>query len=144
MRAHRIGSLFLAAIGLLAGLMMLPLGLWDHGTPGAGLFPFLAAVMLAFTSLGSAVQDRGEAVEEIVDRGALRRYVIAITGFLIAIQVVGMLLATFLFVAAVLHWIEGKTLLRASVAGGGLALLSWILFDFLLGVPLPAGLLGIG
>jgi putative tricarboxylic transport membrane protein len=145
MTAHRISSLCLTTVGLLAGLMMVPLRLWEYGAPGAGLFPFVAGLMLFFTGLGSALQDRAEEIdEEPADRGRLLRYSVAIAGFLIAIPVAGLLAATFSFVAGVLHWIEGKTLLGASVAGAGLAFLSWLLFDLLLGVPLPTGLLGIG
>lgn len=101
--------------------------------------------MVVLSGLGSALQKRVEEIEEEpADRSHILRYTVAIAGFVVAIPIAGMVVATFLFVAAVLHWIESQPLLRASAAGAGLALLSWLLFDFLLGVTLPAGLLGIG
>jgi putative tricarboxylic transport membrane protein len=145
MTALRISSLSLAAIGCFAIAIVLPLGLLDRGVPGPGLFPFFAAVVLVFASIGSALtHDPQDSDAQPADRWRLFLYAAAIVAFVVVINLFGMVFATFCFVVGVLRWIECKSWPRALSAGGGLALLSWSVFDLLLGVPLPTGSLEFG
>ncbi len=146
MTALRITSLSLTAIGCVGGAIALSLGLLDEDIPGPGMFPFLAAVVLVLASLGSALttSDAVGPDAEPTDRARLFIYAAAIIGFVVAIEFLGMVAATFCLVAGVLRWIECKSWSYALSAGAGLALLSWSVFDLLLGVPLPTGLLEIG
>lgn len=145
MTAIRTTSLCLAAIGAGAALAALRFGLWSASAPGSGLFPFLAATLLLLASIGVAISGSPEAAEsEPAARDRLLRYTAAIVGFAITMKFAGTILATICLVAGVLYWIERKPWPHALAMGLGLAMLSWWVFDFLLGVPLPQGLLEIG
>jgi putative tricarboxylic transport membrane protein len=145
MTAIRTSSLCLAATGGAAALAALRFGVWSAGAPGPGLFPFVAATLLLLASIGIAISGGFEAAEsQPADRYRLLRYCAAIAGFAIAMKFAGTILATFCLIAGVLHWIERKPWPHALAMGFGLAMLSWWVFVFLLGVPLPQGLLEIG
>ena len=145
MTAMRMSSLCLAAIGGGAALAALRFGLWSAGAPGPGLFPFVAATLLLFASIGVAISGGFETAEsQPADRHRLLRYCAAIAGFALAMKFAGTILATFCLIAGVLYWIERMPWPHALATGFGVAMLSWWLFDFLLGVPLPQGLLEIG
>jgi putative tricarboxylic transport membrane protein len=105
----------------------------------------VAAVLLLITSLGVAVcKDTEFREDEPADHVRLLRYAAAIASFAIAIKFLGTILATVFLVAGILRWIERKSWSQALTAAVGLAVLSWWVFDLLLGVPLPKGVLEIG
>ena len=145
MTALRGSALCLAAIGCASAFLALHLGLRSAGVVEAGLFPFIAAMSLLLTSVGVAVSETPEASEtEPADRARLLRYGIAIGSFAIAMKLLGTILATICLVAGILRWVEQKSWSTALAAGVGLAMLSWWVFDRMLGVPLPQGLWEIG
>lgn len=145
MNALRVSSCCLATIGFASVITALRLGPWSAGAPGPGLFPLLAAMMLLGTSIGAAIQSLQEPGDlEPADRGRLLRYAAAISAFAIAFSLLGTVLATFGFIAGVLRGIERLGWSHALAVAALLAVLPWIVFKQLLGVPLPAGLLGAG
>lgn len=141
----RVSSCCLAAIGIASAVAALRLGLWQASAPGPGLFPFLAALMLLGTSIGAAMQCPGDLDNaEPADRTRLLKHALAMSAFAIAFGLLGVVLATFGFVVGVLRGIERLSWSRALAIAAALAVLSWIVFRQLLGVPLPAGLLEVG
>jgi putative tricarboxylic transport membrane protein len=141
----RLSSACLGAIAFAAAIVALRLGPWHAGAPGPGLFPLLAALMLLGTSMGAGLQSlQGSNDTERADRGRLLRYAAAISAFAFAFILLGAALATFGFIAGVLRGIERRRWSHALAIAAALAGLSWLIFRRLLGVPLPAGLPGIG
>lgn len=145
MNPARLSATGLAAVGFIAAASAWRLGLWAVDRPGPGLFPFVAGTLLLTTSIGAAIQGRlAQAEEEPVDRRRLLRYAAAIAGFGLALKPLGAVVATFGLLLGVLRGIEKRSWAHALTVAVGLAVLSWSLFRHFLGVPLPAGLLGIG
>ncbi len=145
MNSVRLSSCCLAAIGIASAVAAWRLGLWQAGAPGPGLFPLLAALMLFGTSIGAAMQRSGDlGGAEPADRTRLLKHALAMSAFAIAFGLLGVVLATFGFVVGVLRGIERLRWSHALAIAAVLAVLSWIVFRQLLGVPLPAGLWGIG
>ena len=140
-----VSSGCLGAIAIAAAIAALRLDPWQGGAPGPGLFPLLAALILLGTSMAAGLQSlQGAGDPERADRGRLLRYAAAISAFAFAFIVLGAALATFGFIAGVLRGIERFRWLHALAIAALLAALLWLVFGRLLGVPLPAGLLGIG
>jgi putative tricarboxylic transport membrane protein len=75
---------------------------------------------------------------------ALGKQVLALVAFVAyayLLEPLGFLVSTFLAVL-LLGWLLGAKLPQAGAAGVGIAVVLFVLFDTLLGLPLPAGVLG--
>lgn len=144
MSALRFTSLLLGATAAAAAMAALRLGIWQAGVPGPGLFPLIASLMLFVTSIFAALHSQGQSSEApLADRGRLLRIGLAISAFGIGFATVGAVLATFAFMVGVLRGIERLGWVNTLSVSIALAVLSWVVFRQLLGVPLPAGLLGV-
>lgn len=145
MSAARLCCLCLALLALVAAVMALNLGLWRYGTPGPGLFPFLAALLLLGTAL-AALRGTGEQAGETepVDRPRFLRYGLVVLTFTLLLKPLGTILASIALFLAVLRGIERRSWLAAASVALVAAVGSWGLFRETLGVPLPRGLLGLG
>ena len=137
MRASRIIPYVLASIGLAAAASALHLQLWTYGAPAAGLFPFLAGLLLAATSLLCAWETIPSS--EPVDLTRLVAYCGALAGFCLLLNWLGFTLGSFLFLTAVLVFIERTNWKMGLLLATTFSIGSWGLFDVLLSVPLPAG-----
>ncbi|WBU64786.1 tripartite tricarboxylate transporter TctB family protein [Paracoccus aerodenitrificans] len=142
MTAVRFVSAVMVGLGLVAAIIAWHLGVWSAGQPGPGLFPAIAGLLLAGTSI-VCMATAGEVAEEEepVDRRRLLQYGMAIVAFGLAMQILGAVIATFGLIFGVLRFIEHRSWLNAAVVAAVLAILSWAIFRHLLGVPLPTGLL---
>ena len=137
-----LGPLALAALAGAALFMAWDYGLWSFGAPGAGLMPSVAAAVLAVTSL-LALREKPPAEEDAdPDPRRLACYTAALVALLPVILVVGMLPALALFIvfclkrAERMSWQSTLTIAVGATAG------SWLLFERLLQVQLPRGMLG--
>jgi putative tricarboxylic transport membrane protein len=109
---------------------------------GPAVFPIVLAIPLGLFSLYLILRpDR----EPAWPRGpALLKQILALVAFVAYVYVLeplGFIVSTFLAVV-VLGWVLGARLHQAGAAGVGIALVLFVLFDTLLGLPLPAGVLG--
>lgn len=127
----------LSAIGLGASASGLQMRLWEHGEPAAGLFPFIAALLLIFTSLLCTV--RSVPIDEPVELPRILAYCAALAFFCAMLEMLGFAVATFLFLVGVLRFVEKLRWLAAGLLATGVAVSTWILFEVLLSVPLPHG-----
>jgi putative tricarboxylic transport membrane protein len=110
---------------------------------GPAVFPMALAITLGLLSLYLIVRpDR----EPDWPRGrALLKQVLTLVAFVAyayLLEPLGFVVSTLLAVA-VLGWLLGARLWQAGAAGVAIALVLFVLFDTLLGLPLPAGVLGI-
>ncbi len=148
------GACFLA-LGLFIAFRSVGFKLWGATGPQEGLFPFITGVVmigLSFTVIGKAVlaaprrpasrDDRG--VEEAAGAGNRLKvvlYAVLIGCYAALLQPVGFLVTTPLFLILVLKALERQSWKMAISVTLGLTALSYLLFAYLLMVPLPKGLL---
>ncbi|MGP4727189.1 tripartite tricarboxylate transporter TctB family protein [Agrobacterium deltaense] len=137
----RLVPYILTAIGLGAAAKALQLGLWSYGEPAAGLFPFVASVLLIGTSLACARETTPAG--EPIDLPRLIAYCAALAFFCLLLELIGFALSAFLFLAVVLLIIERMNRKAAIFIAVTFAFSTWGLFEGLLSVPLPHGLWGV-
>jgi putative tricarboxylic transport membrane protein len=108
---------------------------------GPAVFPMALAIVLGLLSLYLIVRPDPE---PDWPRGrALLKQVLTLVAFVAyayLLEPVGFLVSTFVAVV-VLGWLLGARLWQASVAGVAIAAVLFVLFDTLLGLPLPEGVL---
>ena len=146
----------LAAAALLlalAGYIVLAAGALPFGTarvPQTAFFPKCLAILLAVLALillARAFIGREDklASDEIAPRGWLRIAVslAVLIGFALVLERLGFLASTFLLMFLLLRAIEPQPWRNVIAIALATSLISYGLFAWLLGVPLPAGVLGI-
>jgi len=137
-----VGVCFLGiGIGFTVGAVQLQIG--KPTEPQPGFFPFLGGVILVILSALFLFQARLGRTEEARAFGKLRGPVIVVVGLILyvaGLESLGYVVATALLSALILRVLETKfrVLIPVSLL---LAVGSYILFDRLLGVTLPGGLL---
>ena len=137
-----VGVCFLGiGIGFTVGAVQLQIG--KPTEPQPGFFPFLGGVILVILSALFLFQARLGRTEETRPFGKLRGPVIMVVGLILyvaGLESLGYVVATALLSALILRVLETKfrVLIPVSLL---LAVGSYILFDRLLGVTLPGGLL---
>ena len=137
----------------LAGYIFVASGSLPFGTmrvPQTAFFPKCLAVLLAVLSVivlaGTFVGRRDSFVsEEIAVHGWIRivATLAVLIGFTLILESLGFLVSTFLLLLLLLRAIEPQPWRYVIGIALATSLLSYGLFSWLLGVPLPAGILGI-
>jgi putative tricarboxylic transport membrane protein len=143
------GAIFIVC-GVLVLTQSLPLNFYAEGVPGPGFFPTLLAIalgvtggLLLFTRLRRPEAALGDfALPTRTQAGRSLGMWIAILVAVLAVDVVGFLVAMVLLVAALMLGIERRRSLAAIATIVLTPLLAYLLFAQLLQVPLPAGLFG--
>jgi putative tricarboxylic transport membrane protein len=110
---------------------------------GPAMFPVALAIALGPLSLYLIV--RPDAEPDWPRGRALLRQVLTVIAFVAyawLLEPLGFLVSTFLAVV-VLGWLLGARLWQAGAAGVAIALVLFVTFDTLLGLPLPAGVLDV-
>ena len=129
------------------------LGLGDLTEPGAGLFPFMISLLLIVFAIGlfaASLRKRGRfSFVEIrklwPDRDGFRRIgltVLFLASYVVALNYLGFLLVTFLFIFVLMRFIEPQkwpTVILGSLLTAGV---SYAIFEIWLRANLPVGLLG--
>lgn len=132
----------LAAVGVVAMILSIGYGLGTGTRPGPGLWPFIAALVMVGCTVVVAITDTLEdyepwgtdAVRTIVAIGSLAVFAVLFT--LLGFTVPAMLLMLlWLRLFGRMRWVTAAAL----AAGGAIAL--FLLFDVVLGVPLPRDVL---
>lgn len=109
---------------------------------GASTFPYLLAVVLGITGIYLIL--RPDPPPHWPDRRHLLEMaavVVVLCLYALTLEEIGFILATFA-VVAILGWRLGARPVHALVNGVAVALVLYGLFDQVLGLPLPSGLLG--
>jgi len=145
-----ISSLIWILLGALFTVGGLQQGLMRRGVPGPGFLPFLSGVALVLVSLfvllPALVQARETARRAFFpERESFRKVAIALAalfGFGIAMEYLGYLITTFLFMLVLGQIIERRGWGGVLALASGTAVISYLLFVVLLEVQLPKGVLG--
>jgi putative tricarboxylic transport membrane protein len=137
----------------LAGYIFLAASALPFGTarvPQTAFFPKALAVLLAILSLVVLVQTLTGAkttfdTEKIGVAGWFRigASLASLTGFALVLERLGFLLSTFLLMVCLLRAIETQSWSKIIAIALVTSLVTYGLFAWLLGVPLPSGVLGI-
>lgn len=149
--ASWIGDLVVAAclvaLGVAWSMLSWRLGLGSSAEPGAGLFPFAISLLLAGGGVGCAIRAfvrrpapaEGETVE--LDTKSLKAAAL-VAGLCVLFADAGFYLAGFGFMWLMLVWVGGVRPGRATLASALAILACWLVFDRLLALGLPGGLVG--
>ena len=135
------GYIFLAARALPIGTLRVPQTAFFPKTL-ALLLAVLALVLLAQTLFGNETL-RGS--EKIDTAGWFRigATLATMAGFALALEPLGYLVTTFLLMVLLLRAIEAQSWRKVIAVALATSLISYAIFAWLLGVPLPAGVLGL-
>ncbi len=128
-------------------------GFMQEGVPGPGLLPLIAGIILIALGIGVLVpavkKERKGKLPEVMffpERESLKKVslaILALAAYGMALEYLGFLLVTLLFMVFLLKFIEPQRWPVVLAASFLTAASSYILFQFLLKVQLPKGILGI-
>jgi putative tricarboxylic transport membrane protein len=137
----------------LAGYMFLAASALPFGTlrvPQTAFFPKTLALLLAVLSFILLAQslagtETSRSSEKIDTAGRFRigATLATMAGFALVLEPLGYLVTTFLLMVLLLRAIEAQSWRKIIGVALATSLISYALFAWLLGVPLPAGVLGI-
>lgn len=131
-------------------------GLWNHGEPGPGLFPLIVCAativfsLLSLAALASGfMENQPAALEELNQEGPVlwRKLLLYIATILVwpwLLAPLGFLLATAIALTVIVRFAERSSWAASSVLVAGAIGLCWLVFNQLLGVPLPKVPIGFG
>ena len=148
----RIADIVCAVVILVIGLLVmgdsirLEIG-WGMEGPKAGFYPFvmsLGVVIGSLVVLVQAVQRKGIARSKgpFIQREALRpvlQVVIPAAGMVLLTHFVGLYVAAGLYMAVYMRWIGRHRWLTVLALAIGLPVLSYVVFDRIFLIPMPAG-----
>lgn len=146
-------SLFWAAFGCLFLVEALRQGLWLKGVPGPGFLPFFCGCALILLSLivmipaflkkegGEKGAEEKDSSEDSVGLKRTLLAIVALVGFAFAIEPLGYLISTFLFMTVAGRLLEAKAWWKTLLLAFLTSALTYVLFVILLGVSLPQGLI---
>lgn len=149
----RACSLILLGIALAACLGSFQYEVGTFNNPGPGLFPLVLGAVLGVLSL--IILAGGILAKRATVHGAVRRgwrsilskealyVVLALIGFGFLLVPLGFIVTTFAVFAALLRFVTDQKWPVVVMGALVLALGAYVVFDVLLGVPLPRGALGI-
>ena len=148
-RADRVGAIILLALAVAySATAARRYTYWSASGPGSGFLPFWLGVALAILAvillLGAVRQrDPGPAWAPR-GHGAVRFVVVilATAAFIVIMPIVGMTLATALFLTVLLKALEGRSWRTTLGVAVGMAVANWAVFVRWLGVPFPNGVFG--
>jgi putative tricarboxylic transport membrane protein len=148
-----IGSLFWIGVGLFFCVGGLRYGLYEGDVPGPGLLPFIGGIALVSLGIGVLVHAIREETKTkpaggsfFPEKDSLRKLFIAVFAlgaFGVALEYVGFLIMAFLFMIFLLRFIEPQKWNVVLTASLLTAASSYLLFQYMLKVQLPKGVLGI-
>lgn len=149
----RVDLIAAAALAALAGYILFESRQLNFGSmrvPHTGFFPRVLGILLAVMALAELVRALRRSApvlagEKIAAEGWFRigATLATMLGFALVLEWLGFLLATFVLMVLLLRAIEAPRWSKVFIFALMTSLFSYGLFAWLLGVPLPAGILGI-
>jgi hypothetical protein len=141
-----------AALVVLMGIVVI-VGSWNLGSgwttdgPGAGYFPFYIGVILCISGAGTLYQallGKKRNTEIFVDGAQIRRVLMVLVPaavFVLAIQVIGIYVASAIYVAGFMVFLGKFPKARSIAIGVILAVLVFLMFEVWFKIPLYKGVL---
>ncbi len=150
-RVDQVASLIVLLIASVYLFEASRLPVWKDTTFGSGLFPLILGVVLVLVSIASllkatAAPPGGRALEIVLPRGISIRnlaYVLgALAAYVVALEYLGFLVVTFLFLLGLFVAFEPKKKLWGLVLALVITLCCYVVFRLVFTTQLPRGLLG--
>ena len=138
----------LLAFGIVALAGSVQLGFGSLSQPGAGLFPFFAGLMIVIAApiaIANSIVRRESESELILKKNGLRTLGVMIAVFaawILAMPTLGYVVVTFAAVLVLARLLGLEGWLKPLALSVATALATYVLFDRLLYLDLPRGLLG--
>jgi len=123
----------------------LPLGLWRGSTPGTGFLPFWYGVLIALLSLAILSQRVRQSEPNAADYESPRKPLLILLIVAVAIaglEVVGFVPSITVTMLVLFVVVERLPPGLSIVVAAGITVVLYLMFAKWLGVPLPAGILG--
>jgi putative tricarboxylic transport membrane protein len=137
-------SLALFAVAALWESIKLPFGVIS--TPGPGFFPTLLASLLLIAAIAVCLERAGDTDERPATELTTKKNlltIILLAGFATLLEFLGYLITTILFVLLLLWAVERRSVWFGFLVAVSAAVISYVVFKWLLGAPLPEGILAI-
>ncbi|MFB3884814.1 MAG: tripartite tricarboxylate transporter TctB family protein [Thermodesulfobacteriota bacterium] len=151
MRRLNVASyIFLMGIAVWVGYLSFELGVGHLELMGSGFMPFLASVVLFFLSLLVFVTEVRKGKEEgghsihWTDLEKPILLVVGLTGYALILKTFGYLITTFLLMFFMFFMTGPKRWRKDIVIAAIVVILSYVIFDNLLQMQLPAGIFQVG
>jgi len=150
-RRNLASGLFFFAFGLFLGFKSLGLSVWSQFGPAEGFFPLTVAILITGLSLIVIVralvflreQRQKGRMRERKKAGArafkISSYVVLMLLYGALLEKVGFLVTSALFLFLIIKFVEKQNWVRAISVGTASIVISYVLFVYFLGVPLPGG-----
>lgn len=139
-----LASFILIFIGIMVIIGSIRLRLGTPTEPQPGFFPFVSGITLIIMSLIlliSAWFGRSTGKQPFGDLWRPASLVIGLFVYSLILDFIGYVIATMILSALVMHVLGTKTFWKLAVVSLALSIGSYVLFDRLLGVTLPSGIL---
>jgi len=155
MKTHEdlVGGSFLLLLGLFLAIRSTEFRIWSRSGPGAGFFPLIIGLIIILLSLilllqyilSKRVRDKTKAASK--DAPEQNRstpikvcsYALLMVLYGLLMKDVGFFITTFLFLFVVLKYAERRGWRSTLLVGLITTVVSYLLFEYWLGVPLPLG-----
>jgi putative tricarboxylic transport membrane protein len=145
-------GIFFLGLGLFLAFKSTQFSVWDRSGPQAGSFPLGVAVIMigvslfvVVKSLTARVKKKGEMEEiqetAIFESSKFLSYVILMLFYSLSFESVGFVITSALFLVLVIKLVEKESWRATLLVGSVSIIVSYILFGYLLSVPLPKGLI---
>jgi putative tricarboxylic transport membrane protein len=119
---------------------------WGEGGPGPAFLPFWLGLVMALLALAMLIKSLKEknAGEAWLPTGKARKRVLAVIGvtilFVALLKVLGMVIATALYLAVLMRYLERNPWPLTVAVSAGAAGVNYLVFAYWLRVPFPEGI----
>lgn len=147
MTKERVGSLIFLVFGIygVALSLQLPMGSWAE--PGAGPFPLIVSILLCLSGIKLFFAGQGTVDVDwktlCKEQRTPFQIVILTVAFIVALNRLGYLLTSTLYLFTLLAWVSRYKVWISLVIAVSIGIGSWYVFGKLLDTALPEGLLKI-
>ena len=144
MNKDRAGSLLFLLAGIYGFVFssQLPIGEWNQ--PGPAVFPLSLSILLCISGALRFIQEKGKEKTDwggLIKKSATPWQIVVLTlSFILALDWLGFLVTSFLYLFFLFRWVSQYKLGAAMVLALIFGLGSWFFFGKVLAVQLPTGL----
>jgi len=139
-----IASLFCLFIGTVVTIGSIRLDVGTPTEPEPGFFPFISGILLIVLSvmlLVYALLGRSSGIQKLGDLGRPGILVAGLFIYSLILDFAGYMISTVILSSVVLYVMEVRIIWKIAAISIFMAIVSYILFDRLLGITLPLGIL---
>lgn len=141
-----IVAVIVFTLGLVVGWDSVRLGSgWASDGPQAGYFPFYIALLICVCSavvFGQSLLKLKTDRQIFVNAGQFRQVLVILlpaVAYVLGVQLIGIYVPSAVFIGLFMRLVGKYSWLRSVLVGGGVAVISFVLFEIWFKIPLPKG-----